>query len=146
MTSSLIRKQLAAGAVAEAGRLLEKPYFIDGMVERGAGRGRQLGFPTMNIASGQRHPALRRLPYRAGHLAGRLHVRASPSTNIGRAPTFPPDAASCRVETHVPGFQGMVYGQKVRLHFIDKIRDERKFASASALVEQIRRDIAFLGI
>ena len=51
VASSLIRRQLAAGSVREAGLLLEKPYFIDGKVVRGAGRGRWLGFPTLNIAS-----------------------------------------------------------------------------------------------
>ncbi len=141
VTSSRIRKLLAAGAVREAGRLLEKPYFIDGIVERGAGRGRKLGFPTMNLAT---RNAI--LPGGVFHtevdLSGRRHISA---TFIGRAPTFTDPGQPLRVETHVPGFRGLVYGKKVRLHFIDKIREERKFADPGELAEQIRHDIASLG-
>lgn len=142
VTSSRIRKLLAAGAVDQAGRLLARPYFIDGVVVRGVGRGRQLGFPTMNIAS-----ANAILP--SGVFRTRLDIagRGHPSlTNIGRAPTFTDPQRPLRVESHVPGFRGQVYGRNVRLHFIDKIRDEREFASAAELVEQIRRDISSLGI
>lgn len=142
VASSLIRKQLAAGAVRQAGRLLEKPYYIDGTVVRGEGRGRALGFPTLNIAS---ENAI--LPPGVFHSRVEISGRSFPAlTNIGRAPTFGQPLQGPRVETHVPGFHSMVYGRKVRLHFIDKIRDERKFAGADELAEQIRRDIASLGI
>jgi riboflavin kinase/FMN adenylyltransferase len=148
VTSSLIRKTLAAGAIAAANRMLDRPYAIDGVVERGAGRGTKLGFPTMNIATENQI-----LP------SGVFHTRCAIGgltyesvTNIGRAPTFrsePPSPAGggprvLRIETHVPGFRRSVYGRKIRLHFIEKIRDEREFSSAEGLVEQIRRDIAFL--
>ncbi len=142
VTSSLIRKKLAAGAICEANRMLEKPYFIDGIVVRGAGRGTALGFPTMNIASDN---AI--LPGGVFHtevdLAGRRYTSA---TFIGRAPAFANPERPLRVETHVPGFRSMVYGKRIRLHFIDKIRSERQFASPGELAEQIRRDIAFLDI
>jgi riboflavin kinase/FMN adenylyltransferase len=147
VASSLIRRQLAAGSVREAGRLLEKPYFIDGKVVRGAGRGRLLGFPTLNIASDN---AI--LPPGVFHTRVDISGRSYPAlTNIGCAPTFGAGAAGqapspMRVETHVPGFQGMVYGRNVRLHFIAKIRSERKFTDAAALQAQIRRDIASLNI
>jgi len=147
VASSLIRRQLAAGFVREAGRLLEKPYFIDGTVVRGAGRGRMLGFPTLNIASDN---AI--LPPGVFHTLVDISGRTYPAlTNIGCAPTFGAAAAGkapqgLRIETHVPGFRSMVYGRKARLHFIDKIRDERKFAGADELTEQIRRDIASLNI
>ena len=141
VTSSRIRKLLAAGSVREAGRLLEKPYFIDGIVERGAGRGRKLGFPTMNIAS---RNAI--LPGGVFHtevdLAGHRYTSA---TFIGHSPTFSDPERPLRVETHVPGFRGLVYGKKIRLHFIDKIREEKRFADPGELTEQIRRDIASLG-
>ncbi len=147
VASSLIRRQLAAGSVHEAGRLLEKPYFIDGTVVRGAGRGRSLGFPTLNIASDN---AI--LPTGVFHTRVDISGCTYPAlTNIGCAPTFSAAAAGkasqgLRVETHVPGFRSMVYGRKVRLHFIDKIRDEIKFAGPAELTEQIRRDIASLNI
>jgi len=142
VTSSLIRKKLAAGAIREANRMLEKPYFIDGIVEKGAGRGRELGFPTINIASEN------------SLLPGgvfRTHVEVAgggyPSvTSIGHAPTFHEKAPPLKVEAHIPGFRRSVYGRRVRLHFIDKIRDQKKFANAAELVAQIGRDIATLGI
>jgi len=158
VTSSLIRKRLAAGAIREANRMLEKPYAIEGVVVRGAGRGRELGFPTMNIASendilpgGVFHTELELLgpPVPGGRDVGAQKAppgRLASATFIGRAPSFTDPERPLRVETHVPGFRGTVYGRRVRLHFLDKIRAERKFASASALVEQIRRDIASLAI
>jgi riboflavin kinase/FMN adenylyltransferase len=145
VTSSRIRKLLEAGAVREAGRLLERPYFIDGTVVRGAGRGTALGFPTMNIAT-----ANAILPRGVFHteveLAGPRTACLRAATFIGRAPAFTDPRQPLRVEAHVPGYRGQVYGRKARLHFIDKIREERKFASPAELVEQIRRDIDSLGI
>jgi riboflavin kinase/FMN adenylyltransferase len=142
VTSSLIRKKLAAGSIREANRMLEKPYFIDGIVEKGAGRGRELGFPTINIASDNSI-----LPCGVFHTRITIAGREYPSvTNIGRAPTFPAPDKPLKVETHIPSFQRAVYGRRIRLHFLDKIREEMEFASARELVEQIRRDIAFLGI
>ncbi len=166
VASSLIRRQLAAGDVAAAGRMLERPYFIDGVVVRGAGRGTELGFPTMNIASpndilppGVFHTELefsgppvprdrddgeQKAP--PAVIAGRCRGRHVSATFIGRAPAFTDPLRPLRVETHVPGFRGRVYGRKVRLHFIDRIREERKFPGPAELVAQIRRDIAALGI
>jgi len=157
VASSLIRKQLAAGAVRAAGRMLERPYFIDGVVIHGAGRGRTLGFPTLNIASDNTL-----LPPGVFRTQVDIAGRSFPSlTNIGRAPTFgaaalgsaqeclPPAGVvpgGLKIETHVPDFRRTVYGKKVRLHFIDKIRDEKKFSDAGELAQQIRRDITSLGI
>lgn len=145
VASSRIRRLLAAGDVAAAGRMLARPYFIDGVVVHGAGRGAQLGFPTMNIAS-----ANTLLPPGVFHteleLGGR---RLRSATFIGRGRTFAePGAAPAapRVETHVPGFQGRVYGRRVRLHFLARLRAERKFAGPGQLAAQIGRDIAALGI
>jgi riboflavin kinase/FMN adenylyltransferase len=166
VTSSRIRKLLAAGRIREANRLLERPYFIDGTVAKGAGRGRALGFPTMNIASGNDilpggvfHTELEfsgpPVPMDRGVGAfeatpdartGKGGRRYPSATFIGRAPAFTDPQQPRRVETHVPGFRRMVYGRKVRLHFLDKIREERTFPGAAELVEQIRRDIASLGI
>ena len=106
-------------------------------MEKGAGRGRKLGFPTMNIATDNQI-----LPPGVFHtrieIGGRLFASV---TNIGMRPDVPRrgQRSPLKVETHIPGFQRMVYGKKIRLHFIDKIREERKFASARDLVEQIRQ-------
>jgi riboflavin kinase/FMN adenylyltransferase len=145
--SSLIRKKLAAGAVEEANRMLGHPYAIEGIVERGAGRGTKLGFPTLNIST-----ANQILPAGVFQTETRIGRRQFASlTNIGSAPTFstaaPTGAATpLKIETHIPHFQRMVYGEKVTIFFIRKIRAEIQFASSQALQEQIRRDVASLGI
>jgi riboflavin kinase/FMN adenylyltransferase len=143
VASSLIRKKLAAGDIGGANLMLEKPYYIDGMVEKGEGRGRQIGFPTINIATENQI-----LPAGVFHTRTEIGNQSHVSlTNIGQAPTFHAGAeAPTKVETHIPGFQQTIYGARIRLYFLDKIRDEIKFLSAQGLVEQIRRDIAGLGI
>jgi riboflavin kinase/FMN adenylyltransferase len=144
VASSLVRRLLDRGLVREAGRLLGRPYCIDGVVVHGAGRGRELGFPTMNIDS-----ANDILP--SGVFRTELELRSLPgrrlpsATFIGRAPAFTDPARPLRVETHVPGFCGSVYGRRVRLHFLARIRGERRFAAPAELVAQIRRDLAALG-
>lgn len=143
--SSLIRRKLASGAVEEANRMLGHPYAIEGTVVRGAGRGTQLGFPTLNVSS-----ANQILPAGVFHTETRIGRRQFASlTNIGSAPTFAasaPCAGALKIETHIPHFQRMVYGEKVTIFFIRKIRAEVRFPSRQALQEQIRRDVASLGI
>ena len=143
VASSLIRKKLAAGAVRAAGALLERPYCIDGKVEKGAGRGKKLGFPTINIATENQI-----LPVGVFHTRIEIGTnRYASVTNIGFAPTFHAAAdAPLKIETHIPGFKRSVYNRRVRLCFIEKIRDEREFASPRELAEQIRQDISFLDI
>jgi len=141
--SSIIRKKLAAGAIAEANRILGHPYAIEGIVEKGAGRGKTLGFPTINIST-----ANQILPAGVFHTRTEIGRRSFASvTNIGPAPTFAADTpAPVKIETHIPGFRQMIYGEKVTVFFIKKIRAEIRFASSQALVEQISRDVASLDI
>jgi riboflavin kinase/FMN adenylyltransferase len=141
--SSVIRKKLAAGAIAEANRILGHPYAIEGIVQKGAGRGRTLGFPTINIST-----ANQILPAGVFHTQTWIGKQRFESvTNVGSGPTFAENAsAPVRIETHIPGFQRMVYGKNVTVLFINKIRPEIKFASSQALTEQIRRDVASLDI
>jgi riboflavin kinase / FMN adenylyltransferase len=143
VASSIIRKKLTAGAIEEANRILGHPYAIEGIVEKGAGRGRALGFPTINIST-----ANQILP--AGVFQTQTAIgkqRFASVTNIGSAPTFADNAAApIKIETHIPGFQRMIYGKKVTIFFIKKIRAEIKFDSSQSLLEQIRRDIASLNI
>jgi riboflavin kinase/FMN adenylyltransferase len=143
VASSVIRKKLAAGAIADANHMLGHPYVIDGIVEKGAGRGRKLGFPTINIST-----ANQILPQGVFHtqtLIGKQRFESL--TNIGTAPTFGANAAApVKIETHIPGFQRMMYGEKVTVFFINKIRAEMKFNSSQSLIEQIRQDVASLNI
>jgi riboflavin kinase/FMN adenylyltransferase len=143
IASSTIRKKLAAGAIEEANRMSGHPYAIDGMVEKGAGRGTQLGFPTINIST-----ANQILPAGVFHTQTVIGTqRLASVTNIGSAPTFATSAsAPVKIETHIPGFKHMIYGKKVTILFIKKIRAEIKFDSSRSLAEQIRLDIASLKI
>jgi riboflavin kinase/FMN adenylyltransferase len=143
VASSLIRKKLAAGAIRDANRMLGHPYAIDGIVEKGAGRGKKLGFPTINIST-----ANQILPVGVFHTRTAIGSNLYESlTNIGSAPTFTANtAAPIKIETHIPGFQRMIYGKKVTIFFINKIRAEMKFDSSQSLIDQISQDIANLNI
>jgi riboflavin kinase/FMN adenylyltransferase len=137
VSSTRIRRLIAEGRVDEGGALLGHPYFIDGTVEPGDRRGREMGFPTANL-----HTENELLPP-DGVYATTVTldgvVRAS-VTNIGIRPTF---GESRRViETHLLDYEGDLYGQTLRLSFVQRLRDERRFESLEALRAQIAADVA----
>jgi len=137
VSSRLIRTLLAEGRVEEAQRLLGRPYCIAGEVQPGAGRGRELGFPTANI----RLPEP--LPLRDGVYAGRVLVRGAfhdAMMNLGMAPTFGPGER--RLEIHMPGWAVALYGERVTAFVTRRLRDERRFPDAAALTAQLRADRA----
>ena len=117
--------------------LLKRPYFLDGRVVRGSGRGKTLGIPTINLISEND------LVPRNGVYATRVLLNGKKYgsiTNIGVRPTF--GKGDRTIETHLFGFRRKIYGRRVRLFFLGRIRDERRFPSPSKLTEQIGRDIA----
>lgn len=138
VSSTRIRNALLQGDVEEARAGLGRPYSIRGMVVRGEGRGRSLGFPTANLwvpANGKLIPPpgvyAVRAGLRAGLFGGALHIGPRP-TFRGSPPT---------IELHLMDFDGDLYGEEIRVEFISLLRDVRPFASASALVEQLRADV-----
>lgn len=139
VSSSRIRKALLEGDVESARKGLGRPYCIRGMVVRGEGRGRSLGFPTANLwvpANGKLIPPAGVYAVRGG-LKGGLFAGA---IHIGPRPTFrgsPPT-----IELHLMDFDGDLYGEQIRVEFIRYLRDVRPFASASALVDQLKADVA----
>ena len=138
VSSSKIRELLARGQVNLARRMLGRPYGVEGRVERGAERGHQLGFPTANL-----HPHNRVIPRNGVYVTGTLidsNWRRS-VTNIGLRPTFG-EAAEPSVETYVLNWSGDLYGDVVRVRFLYRLRDERKFGSIEDLKDQIERDVA----
>jgi riboflavin kinase/FMN adenylyltransferase len=137
VSSSEIRSALQRGDLSAAARLLGRPYSIRGEVVRGAGRGRTLGFPTANI--GTERP----LGLPVGVYVCRLQAEAREHqavVNVGFRPTF--GVNELAVEAHVLDFAGDLYGAKVTLTFIRRLREERKFSSVDALKEQIALDVA----
>jgi riboflavin kinase/FMN adenylyltransferase len=137
VSSTEIRGMLQRGDVSRAARFLGRPYAIAGTVTAGAGRGRTLGFPTANIASD------RPLLVPTGVYLGRVSVEGRPRpavVNVGVRPTF--GETSLAIEAHLLNFSGDLYGRPVRLDFLERIRDEKRFGSVDELRAQIERDIA----
>jgi riboflavin kinase / FMN adenylyltransferase len=137
VSSSRVRRLLTEGRVNVARRLLGRPYGVEGPVERGAERGRGLGFPTANL-----HPRNRVIPRNGVYVTGTLidgQWRRS-VTNVGVRPTFGGDSEPS-VETFVMDWAGDLYGDVVRVRFLHRLRDELKFKSVEELTAQIQKDV-----
>lgn len=137
VSSSRIRELLQRGDVAAANRCLTAFYSIDGRVVVGAQRGRDLGFPTANLAE------VETLIPGSGVYAARAEVAGKPyqaAVHIGPNPTYGEDRL--KVEAHIIGFRGDLYGTTLRLEFHERIRDVRRFGSVDELREQLQRDVA----
>lgn len=137
VSSSEVRAALQAGDVERASRLLGRPYSAEGEVVRGAGRGRTLGFPTANVRTD--HPL--QLP--AGVYACQAFAgadRHAAVINVGVRPTF--GETELLVEAHLLDFAGDLYGRRLRLQFLRRLRAERKFPDVEALRRQIALDVA----
>jgi len=137
ISATRIRQALREGRAAAAGRMLGRPYEVVGTVVKGAQRGRELQFPTANLACENEL-----IPMRGVYATWlRLDDRLLPSvTNIGLRPTF--DGEELLVEAHVLDFEGDLYHRRVGLQFVERLRAERRFASREELVEQIRQDVS----
>lgn len=141
VSSSRIRSLLTDGDVAGAAALLGHPHVVDGIVREGDRRGRLLGFPTANV-----HPLDARLVLpAAGVYAVRVAQGRGPDTpwrpgvaNLGRRPTF--DGRTLLLEVHLLDGGGDLYGQRLRVAFVERLRDERRFAGIDELKAQIARD------
>jgi riboflavin kinase/FMN adenylyltransferase len=137
VSSSRIRQLIAQGDVATANRLLTRPYRVRGLVVSGSGRGCSLGFPTANLSS---IPTL--LPA-AGVYAGAGYTEQgsfAAAIHIGPSPTF--DERVLKVEVHLVGFHGQLNGQWLEVEFFSRLRDIRRFGSATELQAQLAHDVA----
>lgn len=136
VSSSRVRQVVEAGEVHLVTRYLGRYHFVAGNVVRGHRRGRLLGFPTANIASRTE------VVPRNGIYATFVEVEGKywPSvTSIGTNPTF--GAGQRTIETYILGFRREIYGRRVRVVFIRRLRSEKKFASIELLVAQMRKDV-----
>jgi len=137
VSSTRIRELLNQGRVNLARRMLGRPYGVEGRVVRGVERGAKLGFPTANL-----HPRNRVIPLNGVYVTATLlegEWRRS-VTNIGTRPTFEAKAETS-VETFVMNWSGDLYGDVVRVRFLHRLRDEKKFNSIEELKSQIERDV-----
>lgn len=134
VSSSHIRGLILGGAVEYADELLGAPYLVEGPVEHGEKRGRELGFPTANLVPppGMVVPAFGVYACRAnGHAA---------AVSVGVRPTFETGLGEL-IEAYLIDFSGDLYGTQLRVEFLRRLRGERRFDSAEALIEQMHRDV-----
>ena len=136
VSSSRIRRRITEGEVREAAALLGRNFAIKGKVVRGRTIGKEIGFPTANIRT-QSEIVPGDGVYAAFAVVGEARHRAV--VNIGMAPTFGGKERS--IEVHILGFRDNIYGKRVRVEFVRRLRGEKAFASTEALQRQIRRDI-----
>jgi riboflavin kinase/FMN adenylyltransferase len=136
ISSSTIRRLLAEGRVNLARRMLGRPYGVEGRVVHGQERGRTIGFPTANL-----RPQNRVIPRNGVYVTATLIEGAwrRSVTNVGTRPTFEQDAEAA-VETYVLNWSGDLYGDVVRVRFLHRLRDERRFESVEELKRQIELD------
>lgn len=135
VSSTEVRSALQRGEVGRAARLLGRPYTLSGTVVEGAGRGRTLGFPTANLRVD------RSTLVAPGVYACRATVRDGEHpavVNVGVRPTF--GGEDLAVEAHLLDFKDNLYGARLRLAFVARLREERRFPSIDALATQIRAD------
>jgi riboflavin kinase/FMN adenylyltransferase len=140
ISSSMVRLALSEGDVEFVQRLLNRPYAVQGCVIPGDGRGRTLGIPTANLEIWEQ----KALP-KVGVYLCTAHIDGNAFgavTNIGVRPTFDKGSLETRVETHLLDFNEDLYSRELKLNFISRLREEKKFPNAEALIDQIMLDIA----
>jgi len=136
VSSTRIRRLVTEGRVDEAGALLGHQFCIDGVVVEGKRRGHEIGFPTANVLTENELIPPNGVYATTVTLDGIVHPSIS---NIGVRPTFG-DSTATTIEAHVLGYSGDLYGRQVRLGFVQRLRDERKFEDVDALRAQIDAD------
>ncbi|WP_417337128.1 bifunctional riboflavin kinase/FAD synthetase [Halobacteriovorax marinus] len=138
VSSSVVRKLIEGGDVEKVRDLLGRNFFLTGNIVKGAGRGKQIGFPTANISYNSE-----RITPKVGVYITTVEIRGMvyfSITNIGFNPTFV-DEGKKTVETNIFDFDEDIYGEDLKVSFIKRIRDEKKFNSVNELVDQIKSDV-----
>src|SRR3954468_4625975 len=135
VSSSHVRGLVAAGEIDKAAHFLGGPFLFEGVVVEGDRRGRELGMPTANVVPDDRFAA-------PGHGVYAAWAHGHPAAvNVGVRPTFD-SARGLLVETHLLDFDGDLYGQTLRVAFLERMRGEKRFDSVDDLVAQMRLDVA----
>lgn len=141
VSSTRVRRSLAAGDVSDVTACLGRPFSVNGVVCHGDERGRTIDFPTANIELSDGRAMLAdgayavRVTIESGQYKGSRHDGMA---NIGYNPTF--GASSKRLETHLFDFSGNIYGEKMTVSFVERLRGEVKFSSIEALCDELQKD------
>ena len=135
VSSTRIRRLVSEGRMDEAGALLGHGYYIDGTIVEGKRRGREIGFPTANLMTQNELLPPHGVYATTMTIDGIVHAGL---TNVGTRPTF--GETNTTVETHLLNYSGDLYGRSVRLGFVLRLRDERRFEDVDALRAQIEAD------
>ena len=135
VSSTRIRRLVTEARMDEAGALLGHPYFLDGTIVEGRKRGQTIGFPTANMATENELIPPHGVYATTMTIDGIVHGGL---TNIGVRPTF--NESEPTIETHLLRYSGDLYGRRVRLSFVQRLRDERRFDDVDALRAQIEAD------
>jgi riboflavin kinase/FMN adenylyltransferase len=139
VSSSRIRALLEAGEVGEANRLLGAPYLFSAEVQHGERRGRELGYPTANL-----NPTVGYCTPGHGVYAGRAQLAGGEvklaAINVGMRPMFDSELGEL-IEAYLLDFDGELYGQRLRVEFLERLRGEEKFESVDALKQQMAADV-----
>jgi riboflavin kinase / FMN adenylyltransferase len=134
ISSTQIRGLVAAGEVAQAAKFLGGPFLFEGEVVTGDRRGRELGMPTANLVPDERYVV-------PGHGVYAAWAHGYPAAvNVGVRPMFE-TGRGLLVEAHLIGFQGDIYGETLRIAFLERLRGEKRFDSVDELVAQMNRDV-----
>tara|TARA_A100001388_G_scaffold76279_1_gene54291 strand:- start:6376 stop:7263 length:888 start_codon:yes stop_codon:yes gene_type:complete len=138
ISSSEIKKLISKGNIDKVNKLLGRNYHISGKVIHGEKRGRLIGFPTTNLSTEWNF-----LPKKGVYVSKVVISDKSYQsiTNIGVRPTF--NANSLQIESHIFDFNKNVYGKKIKIYFLARIRSEKKFETVEKLIENITKDVNF---
>jgi riboflavin kinase/FMN adenylyltransferase len=139
ISSTEIRKLVTVGNVAEAAHLMGHPYQLQGLVAHGDQRGRTIGFPTANLDYAREKVIPASGIYACWAYVGDEKYKAA--VNIGTNPTFTPDKTTLNVEAYLVDFDRDIYGEVMRLEFMQRLRDELQYTTVDALIEQIELDV-----
>ncbi|NJC68254.1 bifunctional riboflavin kinase/FAD synthetase [Planosporangium thailandense] len=138
-SSTYVRACVDAGDVEAAARALGRPHRVEGVVVRGDRRGRELGFPTANLLTSEHAAVPAEGVYAAWLVRGRGE-RLPAAVSIGTNPTF--SGRERRVEAYVLDFDGDLYGERLALDFVVRLREQRTYSAIEPLVAQIDEDVA----
>jgi riboflavin kinase / FMN adenylyltransferase len=140
-SSTRARELLARGDVVAAAAILGRPHEVRGIVERGDKRGRELGFPTANVAVPER-VCLPADGVYAGTYIGEDDVERPAAISLGRRPTFYAESGMLLLEAYLLDFDGDLYGRRARVRFHRRLRGQERFDSVDDLIAQMTRDVA----